>query len=481
MHKSKLITVLKSFSKDEIKEFDKFLDSPFFGCKKFVLNFYRVLVSYYPGFNEKKIDKKKIFRILYDDKEYNDGLVRRIISDLLTYSEKYLIQKNFQENIIFKNKCFLNELRNRNLESLFKIKSENLLVKLNSYESVNTDYLLESYFVNLEVKEFRTFIRDSKMHESYALSAEAFTVYFIRMIYPYINHLNTFSREIRSKSGIASAFIESLDLKLFENYLEKSDNRYSKFVKMIIYCYKIVNNKEDRESYYKLNDLLNNNPMYFTKDELKNIFINIIKFFSYQNAHYNNCFLKESYALYEKLLVEHYFPTPALTLQLSFCRNYINLCKQLDKADMIDKFLKKYSKNFPTGYENDLLNFCQSVYYFAKNNFTKSLYSASKVSVDKEIFKKDIKILKLKCLYELRYYDSAYTEIDNFKHFISSSGIINDISIKKGKNFIKIYLALLKIIQNEKGPELVQLRNEIQKENFINEKKWILEKINEIG
>lgn len=58
--------------------------------------------------------------------------------------------------------------------------------------------------------------------------------------------------------GIASAFIESLDLKLFENYLEKSDNRYSKFVKMIIYYYKNVNNKEDRESYFKLNDLLNN-------------------------------------------------------------------------------------------------------------------------------------------------------------------------------------------------------------------------------
>ncbi|MEZ4691553.1 MAG: hypothetical protein R3A12_15905 [Ignavibacteria bacterium] len=33
MNRSKLIPILKSFSKEEIKEFDKFLDSPFFGCK----------------------------------------------------------------------------------------------------------------------------------------------------------------------------------------------------------------------------------------------------------------------------------------------------------------------------------------------------------------------------------------------------------------------------------------------------------------
>ncbi|MBK9404628.1 MAG: hypothetical protein IPN57_08860 [Ignavibacteria bacterium] len=59
MNKSNLIPVLKSFSKDEIKEFEKFLNSPFFGCAKFVLKFYKVLIKYYPVFNEDDIKKEK--------------------------------------------------------------------------------------------------------------------------------------------------------------------------------------------------------------------------------------------------------------------------------------------------------------------------------------------------------------------------------------------------------------------------------------
>jgi hypothetical protein len=57
MNRSKLIPILKSFSKDEIREFDKFLDSPFFGCKKFVLNFYREIINYYPAFKDRRYCK----------------------------------------------------------------------------------------------------------------------------------------------------------------------------------------------------------------------------------------------------------------------------------------------------------------------------------------------------------------------------------------------------------------------------------------
>ncbi|MBL0108104.1 MAG: hypothetical protein IPP52_12655 [Ignavibacteria bacterium] len=116
MNKSNLIPVLKSFSKDEIKEFEKFLNSPFFGCAKFVLKFYKVLIKYYPVFNEDDIKKEKIFGIVYKDKKYNDALTRRIISDLIRYSEEYMTYKNFKKNDIYRSSCSLHELRIRNLE-----------------------------------------------------------------------------------------------------------------------------------------------------------------------------------------------------------------------------------------------------------------------------------------------------------------------------------------------------------------------------
>src|SRR5262245_37025925 len=107
MKKSKLIQILKSFSSDEMKEFEKFISSPFFGCKNFVLNFFRELKKYYPYFKEEDIQKEEIFARLYKNKKYNDGLIRRMTSDLITLAEEYIMYKEFKNNKAYCNHTLL--------------------------------------------------------------------------------------------------------------------------------------------------------------------------------------------------------------------------------------------------------------------------------------------------------------------------------------------------------------------------------------
>ncbi|MBK8983699.1 MAG: hypothetical protein IPM38_15620 [Ignavibacteria bacterium] len=481
MTNSKLIPVLKSFSKEEIKEFDKFLNSPYFGCKKFVLNFYRELAKLYPLFSEIKTDKKKLFAKLYGGKKYNDGLMRRIISDLIRYAEEYLKLKNFRGNKIFQNQCLLNELRKRNLGDQFRIRSESMLKKIKAADQVNPESLLETYFVNMEVKEFRTHLRDSKMHEAYALTVETFTVFFLRIIYSYINHRNTFSREIKKSNELADEFIRNLNFKEFLNYLENNDSRYSVYLKMVLYSYNIVSDKNDRESYFKLNKLLIDNPGYFSEWERNNLYVNIIKFLSYQNESYDNIFIDEEYKMYEILLSEYYLPGPSLTLQISFCRNYINICRQIGEFERIKAFLKKYSAYFPADYKEDLISLCESVYHFEKRNFTGSVNHASKVSFNRDIFKFDIKILKIKNFYELGYFESAYTELDTLKHLFSSTENIKPGALLKGKNFVKYFSSVLNIKMGNKKAESHLMKKLLSKEKNILEKNWLILKVKELS
>lgn len=481
MTNSKLIPILKSFSKAEIKEFDKFLSSPFFGCKKFVLNFYRLLIKNYPDFTESKTSKKILFKKLYGDARYNDGLMRRIISDLIRFSEEFLKLLNFRRNSTYQSQCLLNELRERNIEDHFRIRSESFLKKINSAEHVDPDLLLQSYMINTEIKEFRTFLRDSKMHDSYSFSVESFTVFFLRIIYSYINHRNTFSREIKNSSGLTDEFIRNLNLKSFTEYLENNDSRYSVYLKMVLYSFNIVSNKNDRKSYHKLNQLLKDNPGYFSEWELKNLYVNIIKFLSYQNDNYNNIFIDEEYSMYEILLREYYLPGPSLTLQLSFCRNYINICRQKGKFHRIKDFRKKYSPYFPAEYKDDLISLCESVYHFEKKNFTTSVNHASKVNFNRDIFKFDIKILKIKNFYELGYFESAYTELDTLKHLFSSSVNIKPGALLKGRNFAKFFSSILNIKMGNKKTEINHLKKLLMKEKNILEKNWLIQKITDIG
>ncbi|HMQ70448.1 MAG TPA: hypothetical protein PKC58_15840 [Ignavibacteria bacterium] len=477
MDRSKLIPILKSFSKAEIKEFDKFLNSPFFGCKKFVLNFYRVLIKYYPEFHEDKIQKPEIFSILYGDKKYNDALVRRIISDLIRFSEDYLTYKNFKKNNTSKNSSILSELRTRHLDDQFRIRSESILKRINSSESIEPNLLLETYLVNLEIKEFRTFIRDSKMHENYSHSVEVFIVYFLRLIYSYINHSATFSNEYKFNNELITALVNNFDFKAFLKHLENNDSKYSKYLKMVFYTFNIVNDKSDRESYFKLKYLLENYQSYFTNSELKNIYIQLSKFFSYQNKNHDNIFLNESFEAYNFFLTGKILPEPPSKFQLSFCRNYISICKQTGETEQIRIFHKKYSDYFPEEYREDLINLCESIYLFEKKMFEKSLNCASKINVDKDIFKKDVRIQKLKNYYELGYIDSVYTELDNLKHFLSSSNNLGPDTLKKAKKFVKIFSDILKLKAGKPGTDADYLRIQLEREKDINEKKWLISKV----
>lgn len=481
MNRSNIIPVLKSFSKDELKDFEKFLDSPFFGCKKFVLNYYRVLIKYYPDFKEDDIKKEKIFGIVYKDKKYNDDLNRRIISDLIRFSEEYMSYINFRGNKAFRSSCSLNELRNRKLDNLFRIRSESIMKRINNSEIVDPLLILESYFVNVEISEYRSFIRDEKKHISLGQANEDFIVFFLRLIYSYLKHTITFSNETKIRNEIVSAFLEIFDIDSFLNILENNKSKYNVYLKMVGYSYKIVADKEDVESISKLTDLMNKNPVYFSKNELQNIYASIVTFYRYQNEKYENVYLEEELKVYNDILKEKLFMDNKNMLQLSFCRNYIRLCVLKQDANRIKEFCKEYYLNLPELYKQDLTDYCDSIYCFEKRLFEKSLTAASKVNIDKELFKRDMKILKIKNYYELDYSDSMYSEIDNLKHFLTDSETIISDYMMKSRNFLKYISSVIRAKENRSGVDIFVLRKELENENSVNEKKWLLEKIDELA
>jgi len=120
MHNSKLIQVLKTFSKKEIKQFREFTQSPFFNKNKFVISLLDVLIRFYPEFQDKKLDAKNVFKIIFPDEEYDYFKIRNLSSDLLAVSMEFLkiifFQKNEHQNTLY----LLEQLRDRDLDKMFQ-------------------------------------------------------------------------------------------------------------------------------------------------------------------------------------------------------------------------------------------------------------------------------------------------------------------------------------------------------------------------
>ena len=59
LRNSNPVEILKTFSKDEVKEFDKFVHSPFFNCRNDVTRLFRELKRFYPTFDGKNFREVK--------------------------------------------------------------------------------------------------------------------------------------------------------------------------------------------------------------------------------------------------------------------------------------------------------------------------------------------------------------------------------------------------------------------------------------
>ena len=90
MKDSRLIDILASFDKNELKAFRKFLDSPFVKSRRNISQLFDVLSKYHTYYKSEYISKNKIFALLFEKEEFNAKKLENLVLDLLSALESYL-------------------------------------------------------------------------------------------------------------------------------------------------------------------------------------------------------------------------------------------------------------------------------------------------------------------------------------------------------------------------------------------------------
>jgi hypothetical protein len=76
MHQSKLISLLKTFTKKEIKEFSSFVKSEFYNKNKQLIDFTDYICKYYPEFTAVELEKEEVFKKLFPSQKYDEPKMR---------------------------------------------------------------------------------------------------------------------------------------------------------------------------------------------------------------------------------------------------------------------------------------------------------------------------------------------------------------------------------------------------------------------
>ncbi len=484
MKNSRLIEILRTFSKEEIKEFDKFISSPYFRCRKFIIEFFRILKKYHPDFKEEFIKKEKLFARLYPGKKYNDGLLRRMTSEIIKFAMDYLTVKRFNETDVFRNHCLQLELRNRNLNHFFELKSGKVIERFNNSRTRDLYSLLDKSLTDIEIYNYKNLGNKPDTFQQLEESLESSLLLGFYLIINSMDKILLINYDL--KKTITREFKDSPILEIFLNMFHDSGNRNQTLFHAFYFAFRIIKDKSDEKAYLELKKLLIERKEYFTDNQRRTFISYIFYFYNYHISRNSEKFFNDEYEMYNLLLKENLFLNYTPCMTIFFCRNYIISCRRVSDNKSILNFIKKYSEYFIPEHRQDIINYAKSCVMLSEKDFEKALEYSSEIMLDVPQFRNDIKIIRIKCYYELGYDESLYSEMDSLKHLFtklkSNDPKFANIGYltKTGKSFIKYLTSLMKLKDKFSETNKKILMNEIENETYFIEKRWLMEKVKSV-
>ncbi|MCB0729050.1 MAG: hypothetical protein KDD00_16405 [Ignavibacteriae bacterium] len=488
MQNSRIVKILKSFSPEEIKEFKKFLKSPFSGCKAYAFKFFEELIKHYPEFEEKNTGRKIIHEKLYKGKKFNDGLIRKMSSELAGFAEEYIMYCEFRNNQAFRDKSLLSGLKNKKLNDLFELRSAKMLDRLEK-EKTGSQTFFNKYLIDNEIHSYHLTIKSKQLGEFLESGMVSHIIIFIEHLFHFIRYSNSFGYEYKIKSEILKKLLSNSDFNTFKDSIIRSvtdseiqdDDKFLNYMKLIFLKYRISENKEDSDSYKKFRDLLFEKKDKLTEHTVINSFAVISQFISSHNSESDTAYLHDAFRINEIILKDKLFLEHSEFLQITFCGYHISTCLRLNRIDAVSDFLKNYSVYFHSEYKKDLIKYCKALILFSEKKYEVSLELVSGTNIDRPALQASVKILKIKNCYELNYMDLVYSELSALKRFYSSEKQLTEAAKSNIKNFINAISKIARLKELKDKNELFILKKKIKHENFIREKSWLMEKLSEIG
>lgn len=484
---TKLISFLKTFSKPELTEFEKFLKSPYFKKERDPLPLFNFLKKYYPDFPSEKVSDEFIIKELYpgvnfSDKNYRD-LIRNQTSTLLKAVTDFIFISCVRNDESLKNRTIMKGILDRNLMKYYEQYLTDSYKVLSTVNQESATIALEYFqFEQLNTRYFSYKLEYKKFLDHAIKSLEWNSAHFIlNLIWTAkIKYLEEKYNNVKPENNFPEKLFMALDL-------EKAIDAFSshqKYPEILFnyYTYKSITNGNDLEYYRKAKEIFLINREKISRFE-KNFFyadmMNILSSGKNEDTGYKRkemfevicyCVKDKAYKVYE-----NDFMHPV------FYREAVIQSSSLKQFDWADEFIKNYTKELQPEYADNMKNYSIAVVKFGRGEFESSLGYISKVKYEFTRLKTDVKFLMLKIYYELDLDDPAYFLIDTFKHYASDSKEISEDTRASVKNFLKYFSKLLKMKNNSGFSEYGFLKNEIEKDTFLYHREWLFDKLNELN
>lgn len=482
MKDSKLISLLSSFSKEELNRFEEFLSSPYFNKRDALLEIYNILK---PFLIKKELDDitEDIFQGNFNAKLYSNYATR-----LLKQAEQFLAIEALQKNENVERQLLLKELSERRLEKHFESQYKKRITAAKSTK-LSLNYYYDEFKFQYLYHEFQQKLfksPDKKNYQSILNDFDSFL--FLKKI---SLECEKIAFEKVYNFSLESAFLEQIDEIAGSDYFK--DNLLAQLYYL---AFKMYQSDNDNDSFYLLKKLLFQEPSKLAERELKELLTMLVNYSNRQVNKGDKKFLSISLSIYD-VMNDNDVLLQEEASRFQHFSNALAIAYRDGNFEWATKFIDESIKWIDEKYRNATEHFGLGIYFFYKKDFdraTDEFNQAYQVSDAIPFYGINHRYMYIRSLYES---DKEYTErtMEQFnlfkqwakrqKRYISeqfSNAYFHSTGI-----LIKLYrLKHLHLDRKYNTPakrkkELEKIEKELNKYPIIMAKEWLEEKLEEMN
>ena len=484
MNKFAVTAILRSLSKQELKEFDKIVRSPYFGGSAYINRFWRELRKYYPEFKEDKIEREKLYKKIYPGKKYDDSVVRKIASLLHKMAEQYIGLKRANTDTAWFIELFTAvSLRERRLNRLFEIKAGELEKRFDELSVYDFQRLLERHILQIQWMNYATDNNNSHKNFEYRMTYYRYGIIYFLSILMQETARTWVEKNIYNNSAkfnIAEEMLSHIDLNSFAAVIEKQNFSYMPTFEVNRLMMNMYRSEEGHINFFNYRDFLFAKGIDMPKRVCYFYFIFLINYCLKHSQNNKHDFTFELSNVIEKADEFGIILDPQLKIIIP-ANFLVGMEAHIDAEEFerADKFFKKYSHELKGEHSEDTINYVHASLELAKGNFSAALEFINKHDPFLVYNKVNFRILKLIALYELNLWEEFGLLVDSTRQFVRSTELISSVFRQRALDFLKAVNRLFETREKNTG-SVINIYDSVKENEELIQRKWLLKKCLEI-
>jgi len=470
MQNSHLVIILKTFSRKEVRDLRKWLNSQIHNQREDVILLFEYLMSGEHLEKDKFLEKERVFSKIYPKEPFDDAKLRQCMHFLLKAVEEFLIYQELRGDEIRSRMALSSVYRKRRLEKAFQktIKSVETLQDKAPYRDehfLRNEYLieLEKYYF-FEGKKRTTEINLQQVSDALDIT---FLADKLRQTCLMIAHQAVY--KTRYKIGLLEETLA---------YIEDNDLFNYPAITIYYHSLKMRTSKEDSQKHFHLlKETMHKFMHRFNDTELRDIYLLAINYCINEINRGVPEMRRELFELYRNGVENQILIENGELSRFTF-RNMVNTGTSLKEFKWINHFIEEYQKYLAPNYREEFVRFATAKLHYAKGEYQPAMRIIATMDFDDVLTNLYSKGILITMYYEEDEIDALESLLDSMRAYLRRKEVIGGYKTAYSK--LITYSRKLVRVNPFDRDQVNKLKKEVTEAKSLPEKQWFLKQLEKI-